>query len=330
MELNNMLTLASLLNKNSSPEATAYVESRLQDMGLELSDLYRALEMTSPTVEFLRDEGSVMPISQLHAHPFYEVMFCGSNCGAEYLVGAQRYLLQRGDIILIPPGVSHAPLVRTNSGEAYQGCLLWVSRAFVEQLQQAFPYFREFHTLPGIQLRTGGTVWDFLEDLFRTAITESELRTPGWEAILTGLAIQILTHISRAVEDSAVPSATSKNPDTLDQILAYVETNLSKKITIEDIVNRFWISSGTIAHLFKNRLGISFYKYVTQRRLTTAKNLIREGMPMEKIAAKVGFGDYSAFYRAFKQECGMSLRQFSNLVALGKAQETPQEMQPLP
>ena len=35
-----------------------------------------------------------------------------------------------------------------------------------------------------------------------------------------------------------------------------------------------------------------------------------EGMPNK---SKVGFADYSTFYRAFKQEYGISPRQFSQL-----------------
>ncbi len=57
-------------------------------------------------------------------------------------------------------------------------------------------------------------------------------------------------------------------------------------------------------------MGISFYQYVTQRRLVAAKNLILQNIPMEIVAGKVGFSDYSSFYRAFKSEYGISPRQF--------------------
>ena len=34
--------------------------------------------------------------------------------------------------------------------------------------------------------------------------------------------------------------------------------------------------------------------------------LIREGMPVSKAAAESGFGDYSAFHRAFRESFGIS------------------------
>ena len=60
-------------------------------------------------------------------------------------------------------------------------------------------------------------------------------------------------------------------------------------------------------------MGVSFYRCVTQRRLIAAKALITEGNPLEQVAEMTGFGDYSAFYRAFKQEYGISPRQYRNL-----------------
>ena len=68
--------------------------------------------------------------------------------------------------------------------------------------------------------------------------------------------------------------------------------------------------SSTITNLFNRHAGTSFYKFVTSLRLAEAKNLMAEGMPMEKIALRVGFGDYSTFYRAFKKEFSISPRQF--------------------
>ena len=41
--------------------------------------------------------------------------------------------------------------------------------------------------------------------------------------------------------------------------------------------------------------------------------LIEKGLLMENVAQQTGFGDYSGFYRAFKQEYGISPRQYRNL-----------------
>ena len=64
---------------------------------------------------------------------------------------------------------------------------------------------------------------------------------------------------------------------------------------------------------FRNRMGVSFHRCLTQRRLIAAKTLIAEGIAMEEIGRAVGFSDYSTFYRAFRQEYGISPRQYRGL-----------------
>jgi AraC-like DNA-binding protein len=60
-------------------------------------------------------------------------------------------------------------------------------------------------------------------------------------------------------------------------------------------------------------LGTSFYRHVTGQRLAAAKRYIRRGIPLGQVWEMAGFCDYSAFYRAFKQEFGFSPREFRDL-----------------
>jgi AraC-like DNA-binding protein len=92
-----------------------------------------------------------------------------------------------------------------------------------------------------------------------------------------------------------------------------VEENYTKSITLSDTAGKFYISESTISHLCKEKLGVSFYQYVTQRRLIAAKSLIEKGFLLEDVALQSGFGDYSGFYRAFRQAYGITPRQYKNL-----------------
>ena len=138
----------------------------------------------------------------------------------------------------------------------------------------------------------------------------STLMTPPSQAALFGCSMMLLVQNARAAASYPNANIQLEKPDLLTGILAYVEHNLAEKITLEDVANRFFVSPSTVTHLFNKKMNISFYKYVMQYRLWKAQNLIKEGMAMEKISAQVGFNDYSAFYRAFKREFGMSPRQY--------------------
>ena len=99
----------------------------------------------------------------------------------------------------------------------------------------------------------------------------------------------------------------------LDRIMAYVEGRYPEDVTLESVARESFVSESTVSHLVKEKLGVSFPRYLTQRRLIAAKTLIGQGLPLEQVAERCGFRDYSGFYRAFRQEYGISPRKFRSL-----------------
>ena len=250
---------------------------------------------------------------RLHSHTFYEVLYCRNTCGAEYLVGAVRYRLQRGDIVLVPPGVSHRPLLPEKMAEPYKRYVLWISPEFIQMAAELYGGRKGQEWLCTNLIRTVGTPWEFLGSYFRTGVQEAEARLPGWEAALAGNTTMLLVQLHRALQDSKVRPLPVEKPDLLDQVMAYVEANLGRKVTLGEIAHQFYVSESTISQLFRKKMGVSFYQCVTQRRLIAAKSLIGQDIAMEEVSRQVGFADYSSFYRAFKQEFGISPRQYRNL-----------------
>lgn len=285
-------------------------EQMLKNHSQEPGVNYQELEMTSRYVDTYHYVTYSNARENLHSHYFYEFLFCHNAVDVEYLVGADRYRLQKGDVVLIPPGVSHRPLLPEHLTEAYRRDVLWISPEVMDQLEQMIPAEDRIMAQESRLLRTAGTRWEFIGDLFRHGVREYEERQSGWEEIVLGNTIQILVYLRRAIQDRSAAPLKAEKPELLDQVLAYIEAHLAERITLGDIAKHFWVSQSTISQTFKNKMGVSFYRCVTQRRLIAAKSLIIEGVPLESVSQKVGFSDYSSFYRAFKQEFGISPRQF--------------------
>lgn len=89
---------------------------------------------------------------------------------------------------------------------------------------------------------------------------------------------------------------------------------------MERAAREFFVSKSTIDQLFRKKLGISFYRYLTQSRLIAAKERILEGEALGRICTDVGFADYSTFYRAFRREYGVAPSDFRDLTARDAAQ----------
>lgn len=299
-------------------EGQQQIHEFLMSIGIDPGNLYQELEMTSQFVNTHRDTSYTSRTVSLHSHSYVEILYCRSAAGVEYLVGPNRYKLQKGDIVLVPPGTSHRPILPEKMTGPYVRDVLWVNADFLMSLLPFFPSSSVSAQNRTALIRTTGTQWEFLGELFQAGVREETQKNTGWEAIVLGNTLKILAYLDRACSDHGADILKAEKPELLDKVTAYIEAHYAEHITISELAHKFYVSESTISHLFKQKMGISIYHYVTQRRLISAKNLITEGIPLEQVATRVGFSDYSAFYRAFKQEFGISPRQYRNLQESGK------------
>lgn len=315
------------LTQQLSPEINRADPARryalLRALGYEPGSLYQELEMESRFVDTHQDISWSNSHVSLHSHAFYEVLCCRNSCGAEYLVGSERYRLQKGDIIFISPGVSHRPLLPEHMTEPYTRDVLWLSTEFVEICRRFLA--ESFQGTPHRTslLRTAGTRWEYLADMFRSGVAEAEAEAAGWEAAVTGNTMVLMTHLARAFYDSTNAPLAAEYPDLLERGMAFIEENLSAKLTLADIARHLYVSESTVSQTFRNKMGVSFHQCLTQRRLIEAKRLIQSNVLLEDVGQSVGFPDYSTFYRAFKKEYGISPRQYRKLQEDAAATDLP-------
>ena len=289
------------------------MQALMREMGIDPDNFYQELEMSSRYVNTHRDVSFSSTSVNLHSHSYIEILYCRSSSDVEYLIGSDRYRLQKGDIVYIPPGISHRPIMPEQLAVPYERDVLWISTEFMDTILKMYPDENATSRNRSVPIRTAGTRWEFLGDVFRAGVLEEERKRPGWETAVMGNTLLIMTYMKRINMEQTAGTMQAEKPELLDRINGYIEEYYATHITIDDLARKFYVSNSTISHLFKQKMGVSLYRYITQRRLIAAKALIARKIPMEEISHMVGFVDYSTFYRAFKQEFGISPRQFSQL-----------------
>ncbi len=93
------------------------------------------------------------------------------------------------------------------------------------------------------------------------------------------------------------------NMELLSTALNYLEDNLDRKITTEDVARACYCSKSTLERLFRCVNNISVHDYVIRRRMLKATKLLitEKDRGILDIALECGYNSNEAFTRAFKQ-----------------------------
>ena len=90
--------------------------------------------------------------------------------------------------------------------------------------------------------------------------------------------------------------------EIVKKVIDYIEKNLEKEISLEDISKNIGYSKFHLNRIFTAYTESTMYKYLQNRRLTVAaEKLVRTDKPITQIAHETGYDSQQSFSFAFKQ-----------------------------
>lgn len=141
------------------------------------------------------------------------------------------------------------------------------------------------------------------DELYDVAASSSYIRDMQIYEKLTTLLTLLMQESWNPVK--RVTGASKKQ--NLQKIKDYLDNNYAKKISLNDLAEKFFINKYYLIRIFKEQFGTTVTGYLMQVRITHAKQLLRfSDMPIEKIAADCGMADANYFSRMFKKVEGIT------------------------
>jgi AraC family L-rhamnose operon regulatory protein RhaS len=171
--------------------------------------------------------------------------------------------------------------------------------------------------------------------LIRQMLHEQTLRRAGGEALLLGLAWQLLGLVLRGaggvsgVRGSAKKAEQPANASTLakTRVAAYareLERTFFEERQINAAAARLGLSRRRFTTLFREVAGDTWFNTVRALRLAHARRLLREtGRSVTSICYECGFEDVSNFYRAFRAAERASPNAWRRKMGAVKAAQVP-------
>jgi len=97
----------------------------------------------------------------------------------------------------------------------------------------------------------------------------------------------------------------------INDILSYIEINIKKNVSLEDLSSYYNISPYYMSKLFKKETGINFIDYISKRKINLAKEMLEfTDMSIINIAIELGYNEPNYFSKVFKKSTGMSPTNF--------------------
>ena len=153
-----------------------------------------------------------------------------------------------------------------------------------------------------------------LEHLTRALLAEVGQQTPNGPAFTQTMIAMIAAYLGQNF--AAIPAAPVTGPERLNRqqlrdVKGYIEAHLGARLGVEDMAAVAGVSPFHFARAFKATTGQTPHRYLMQRRLERARDLLLQaGYRMSEIAYDLGFSDQSHFSRQFKRHFGLSPRQY--------------------
>lgn len=248
---------------------------------------------------------------EMHIHDCYEIYYSISG-GKQFLIDNKFYSIREGDLFVINQYESHK--LTQFDKMTHERIVLSVHPDYVKSLSTAEtnldgcfskhnPDFQHKIPLNKEQQKR------FLYYISKIASVNEYAHDIIEQSAFMELLVLINTCL--LTNDPSLKTNDYQYNHQVDDILAYINQNISSPISINQLSENFYLSESYICRIFKSATGTTINKYITARRISIAKVLLNDGISVLEAYERSGFTDYSNFFKAFTKKVGISPKKFA-------------------
>lgn len=246
---------------------------------------------------------------EFHAHDFLELYYFLDG-SVTYYIEDQVYDLCPGDLLIIPAGKMHRPVI-ANEHAAYERMVLWITPQYLQSIDSPAGDLQK--NLQKVGEHGYCVPFRGDETVFVTALLKKLLYMQKNDTDPKFCAGAVELYLWTIFRSYGVIDTTHRNEtQVIPQVIRYITEHFSEPLTLEDVAAEFFVSKSYLNRHFKAYTNSTVYAYIMALRLTHARRMLREGIPAVEAGRECGFSDYSTFYKAFKTQTGLSPQQFKS------------------
>ncbi|KRK88763.1 AraC family transcriptional regulator [Lentilactobacillus sunkii] len=249
--------------------------------------------------------------SRHHDSPFHQhtdhielILFISGD--VTFYTPHKAFPIKPGYLIAIPNGVWHR--VVTKNADPYERIFLNIKVNLIDELSTPKTnLFDCFKTSSAKDVNILNPDQDFIDDYIGFAdqiISSLNKNSYGNDVKIRILLSQILLLANKIQPVKEQPKNVM--PPFLEKVTSFIDENLAKNLSLSAFADQFFMNPNYLDRSFKKYTGLSIHRYVIEKRIELAKQLLRKGTSVTLVCEKSGFGNYSNFIRTFNNIVGIS------------------------
>lgn len=222
-----------------------------------------------------------------HMHDFYELIFFVHG-DVDYMIESKSKKLVTNDIILIPAGLLHYGVA--NVDVEYERYVLkfplrLINDTLAKEIQEFTCFSGNYPALKELFIK--------LDNIYNNYSDEHKY------ILMVNTLSEILINMQNKSKVSNELIGVYHNP-VVSKVIAYINENIKKNITLTDICNDLNFSRAHISNEFSRVMKIPVMTYIRYKKIIAAHQKILEGnVKINEVAYEYGFEEYSTFYRNY-------------------------------
>jgi len=260
-----------------------------------------------------------------NSHTAFEMIYIieGSQ---KTLMENDYYHINKGDILIIPPGFVHDITCTGENGMQYFCTHFDIDDpAFIMKMTQKSRIYYKSGSEDNLILKPHILQFITLIDYNMNYSFQTKMKI---QIVLSNFLLELdqlliketVNNKNSVLESKYAKIICEKIKITLKEQILYATCHKSRdlfieEIKIENIINKIGLSAGYGYTVFKNVYGLSPRKYLSKLKLKEAESmLIKPQLSIQEISQRLGYNDSANFSRQFKRWKGISPINYRKIV----------------
>lgn len=267
-------------------------------------------------MDLYKFEKKVINVSEalpLHKQDTWELTYVVHGRGVRTLGDKQSEFVE-GDIVFIPPHIPHHWEFNSeyaDNNENVEYLTLSFKTEYIDRCSSAFPEITERLE----ELKSVAAALTFPEKetaVLADMMTKMSNDAPSELLPYVFRLVLLLSKYCKKATIAGTYSETNRTSDRINRVKDFSQSNYARTITIDMVAEHVGMNRSSFCTFFKKATGQTYITYLNKLRVDRACYLLREGnFNITEVCYMVGFNDVPYFNRCFKNNRGMSPKEYA-------------------